>query len=200
MDPITWNHDTTLIPGAEINGFVRGSYTGSFDEEEGPAVGNYVQADFETKIAVAIGEITDPISKIKVAGKYTVDGSVNGKLVEFTKLEPLTVRLGGTLAVTGGYAFTISDLTNGKGIKVITTITLKGIKNQTIDLGGFISLGGNSEGGSVDPSEFLEDVPNPFTQFTVTAEIYDNNNKRRYSETTNFNELLNLVATQLSGS
>lgn len=195
IEPVEWNHDTELIPGATLTGFVRGSWTTSF-ADEGPARGDYVQADYQTQMALDFDNLTEDSSDILIAGKYSFDGSLKGKLVEFTKVDPLTVRIGGTLAVTGGYAFTISDKVNDRGIKVITDIRITGITPQTITIGSLFPQDEEDEDYSVNSDEvvaMLEDIQSPFRQFTIKMEIYDNNNKRRYSETVNANDLFNEV-------
>jgi hypothetical protein len=175
IGPFVYDHDDTTVPGMVITGFIQGTTTSSFTNKDTPIQGDYIATSLQSKMAVDFTGVAQ--GTLTVKGKYTANESVNIR-TEFAQISPTpSIKISGAISADGGYALSVSDSSSGKGFKALVTQRIRGIKPITI---------------SEDLSD-LADLLNPYTEFSITVELYDNSNTRRYTKTYTFEDFMGLV-------
>ncbi|MDR1410978.1 MAG: hypothetical protein LBI91_02090 [Spirochaetaceae bacterium] len=159
-----FDHDTTLLQGAEVTGFVQGETTASAadDNNPGSTVGDYQEVSLKAKLAIVFKDVTRNGSTIK--GKYGIDESMYYKL-RLTSINPQKGEIAISSSATDGYAVSISK--GGKGLKFVMEMQGK-VNNKTIPVDG-----------SFDP----DDIGDLFDTYNLSLKIYDNDNEEQYSQT-----------------
>jgi hypothetical protein len=162
-----YDHDTSLLSGAEVTGFIQGKETMSAadDEHAGETVGDYMEMSLRAKLAIVFEGATRNGSTIK--GKYGIDENLYYK-GQVTATNPLKGSLTLSSGAEDGYAISISK--NGRGLKLVMNIQSK--VNKTIrdfDVAAF------------DP----DDIGALFDTYRLSIDIYDNDNAKNeeYSKT-----------------
>ncbi|MDR1301221.1 MAG: hypothetical protein LBK43_01970 [Treponema sp.] len=162
-----FDHDTTVLSGAEVTGFVQGKETMSAadDENAGESVGDYMEMSMRIKLAVDFQDITKNDSIIK--GKYSVDEDMYLK-AQITTINPPKGDLTISCDVSDGYAISISK--NNKGLKFVMRLQGKVDKKMT--------------GQSTSILDNL-DIGNLFETYKLSLDVYDNANvkQEKYSKT-----------------
>ncbi|MDR1128466.1 MAG: hypothetical protein LBL20_04065 [Treponema sp.] len=163
-----YDHDTMVLQGAEVTGFVQGKDTMSAadDDNPGETVGDYMETSLRIKLAIDFDNVTQHNSIIK--GKYTVDENMYYK-ARLTSINPPKGDLTISYDVLDGYAVSISK--NGRGLKFVMTLDGK-INRRTIEIDDVESFG-------------LENIGNLFNTYKLTLDIYNNANEKQeqYSKT-----------------
>lgn len=160
-----YDHDTSILSGAEVTGFIQAKETMSAadDDRPGETVGDYMEASMKGKLAIVFTGATQKGSSIK--GKYGIDESLYYKL-QVTAINPVKGDLTISSNASDGYAVSISK--GGKGLKFVMSIENK-INNKTINVDSFD----------------VNDIGELFDTYRLTLDIYDNNNVKQdqYSKT-----------------
>jgi hypothetical protein len=162
-----FDHDTTVLPGAVVTGFVQGNERGSVadDDNPGESVGDYMEMSLRIKLAIDFKNVEQGDCTVK--GKYTVDENAYLK-GQITSINPpkgdLTIRYD----VSDGYAISISK--GGKGLKFV--MKLQGKINK------------ETKGEDASILDNL-DIGNSFDTYKLSLEVYDNDNVKNeaYSKT-----------------
>jgi hypothetical protein len=161
-----YDHNTTLLSGAEVTGFIQGKETMSAadDNNPGETAGDYMEMSLKSKLTIVFAGATRNGSTIN--GKYGIDESIYYKL-QVTSTNPVKGSLTISSNASDGYAVSISK--NGKGLKFVMNVQSR-VNNKTIrDIESFD----------------LDDIGELFDTYRLTLDIYDNNNvkKEDYSKT-----------------
>jgi hypothetical protein len=174
----------SLGTGVTLTGFIQGSTTVSFKKDEEFSKGDYVEAAAQSKMAV---DINIPGEDLSVKGKYTFDGDVYGK-AEITALdsegEPSKGRISGTVKLDTGYALSVSDKESSLGVKAIAAFKVSGKPNMSLTFSDY-------ENPEFD--QIVQTIRNSSLKISVELGIYDNNGKRRYTETYGLEDLIKLI-------
>jgi hypothetical protein len=153
-----YDRNTTIIPGAEVTGFIQGRQVQSLadDNNPGESVGDSMETSLRVKLAVDFQNVVTQ-DNFAIKGKYTVDEDLYMK-VQVTSVSPSEGDLTMRYAVSDGYAISISK--DGKGLKFV--MRLQGNLNKNI---------------KGDESAFDEfDTGNSFDTYSLSLEVYDNDN------------------------
>jgi hypothetical protein len=161
-----YDRNTTIIPGAEVTGFIQGKQVQSYadDEQPGESVGDSMEMSLRMKLAVDFQNVTQ--NNLAIKGKYTVDEDLYMK-AQVTSLNPSKGDLAVRYAVSDGYAISISK--DDKGLKFVMRLQGKLNKNIKEDESIFDGF----------------DIGNSFDTYSLSLEVYDNNNVKNdtYSKT-----------------
>ncbi|MDR1315865.1 MAG: hypothetical protein LBK13_03230 [Spirochaetales bacterium] len=172
-----YDHDKTVLQGAEVTGFIQGKDTMSAadDDNPGETVGDYMETSLRIKLAIDFGNITQHNSTIK--GKYTFDEDMYYK-ARLTSVTPPKGDLTISYDVSNGYAVSISK--NGKGLKFVMTLDGK-VNRKTIEIDDVESFG-------------LENIGGLFNTYKLTLDIYDNDNVKNEDFSKTFNSYAEAAA------
>jgi hypothetical protein len=155
-EPISeiYDHDRTIVKGAEVTGYIQGNYTWSVadDDKPGQNNGDYQEISIKIKLAIDFDEVS--ANGFTIYGKYGFNEESYQK-AQMQSPEEILVTMRQKLA--DGHIFSVSK--NGKGLKFMIHLTASA--NYT---------------GSVD-DDMLD-----FDNYSFTIDIYDNNNEKKYSK------------------
>jgi hypothetical protein len=155
------NNDTT-IPGAVVTGFVQGSTTASFADEDNPFSSDGDSAEINLRAKIAIDYENYKKDDFIINGKCHLAGDpIYGKGAR----KPEAITIDGTVKLNGGYALSISDTNKKIGAKIILDLQIEGIKSINL----------------IDEPNF-DTLADLFTKFAVKVDVYDNEDTRHYSE------------------
>jgi hypothetical protein len=127
FDPVVYRNDKTVIPGASVTGYVKGSMTTNFKNETAePSPGDYTEFVEDAKFEIDLLE-----------GITTTEVKVKGRLAAavYVKMRMETIeseREGNDTAISSDidekimYALTVTDLASSTGGRFILEITAKG--------------------------------------------------------------------------
>jgi hypothetical protein len=155
-----FDHDTTVLPGAEVTGFVEGRQTISAADDNNPGgtVGDYMEMSLRAKLAIDFNDVTQNHATIK--GRYSDDENMYSKMVRTATNISITI----SFDASAGYAISISK--GGKGLKFVMQTQGK-INRKTIQ----------------GDESTLDDTSGLFDIYKLSLDIYDNDNVKQYSKT-----------------
>jgi hypothetical protein len=163
-----FDHDTKVLPGAVVTGFVQGNERGSVadDDNPGESVGDYMEMSLRIKLAIDFKNVEQDNCTVK--GKYALDENAYLK-AQITSINPpkgdLTIRYD----VSDGYAISISK--GGKGLKFV--MKLQGKINK------------ETKGEDASILDDL-DIGNSFDTYKFSLDVYDNDNVKKDEYSKNF--------------
>jgi hypothetical protein len=164
-----FDHDETVLPDAEVTGFVQGRQTASVADDNNPGgtVGDSMEGSGRAKLAIDFDNIVRQRT-IFINGEYSVDENMYYKMM-------LTAANTGNITisynVSAQYALSISDISGGpispgRGLKLVMKI--QGRINKTIQ----------GDESALDNLDNM-DMGSLFDTYMLSLDIYDKDNVKK---------------------
>lgn len=159
----TYDHNTTILPGAIVTGFLKASGKGYYKDEYGDSAGDYDEENLAGKLSIDFPNVTKNSATLN--GKYVLDGTSYEKW-QVISTNPRKERITENSNVNHGYALSISK--GGSGIKFVMQETIKVNINN---------LEWTYEQGYPNYSNYIT--------YKLTLNVYDNSNSPKLTKTFN---------------